>query len=74
MRFLVTPICYYYVLDGTVYQCPDIHSLVQSRFTSALDPLVKSLNYTLDSLRHNVFCNFNNKALVDREKEGEHLY
>lgn len=38
-------------MDGTVYQCPDVYTFIQSRLTSSIDPLMKSLNCTMDSLR-----------------------
>ena len=31
---LVTPLADYYILNGIVYQCPDIQSVVNSRLVS----------------------------------------
>lgn len=46
----ITPIAYYYVLNGTVYQCPDLHSIINSRLTSAIT-----------ALKH-AFTDFTNKS------------
>lgn len=52
--FSVQPLCYYYVLNGVVYQCPDMYTLVQNRLASAVDPLKNALNQSLEYLRFNV--------------------
>ncbi|KAL3067982.1 hypothetical protein niasHT_037972 [Heterodera trifolii] len=35
----ITPLCHFYVLDGTVYQAPDMHTLLHSRLIGVMDPL-----------------------------------
>lgn len=45
------PLCYYYVLDGNVYQAPDLHTLVQSRLVGALEPLRQAMAETIKCLR-----------------------
>ncbi|KAI3422533.1 hypothetical protein GPALN_013038 [Globodera pallida] len=35
----ISPLCHYYVLDGTVYQAPDMHTLLHSRLIGVMDPL-----------------------------------
>jgi mediator of RNA polymerase II transcription subunit 6 len=32
----VVPLAYFYILGGVVYQCPDLHSLINSRLLSSL--------------------------------------
>lgn len=39
----ISPLCYYYIMDGIVYQCPDIYTLFQSRLTQAVNPLREAL-------------------------------
>ena len=34
----VVPLAYFYILGGVVYQCPDLHSLLNSRLVSKNDP------------------------------------
>jgi hypothetical protein len=41
------------VLDGTVYQAPDLHTLLNSRLISIMDPLKSAFTETLDMLRFN---------------------
>lgn len=48
----VQPLCYYYVLNGTVYQCPDMYTLMQNRLASAIDPLKNALNQSLEYLKY----------------------
>lgn len=40
---LVTPLAYYYIVNGTVYQCPDIYTYIQSKLISIVDPLRQAL-------------------------------
>ena len=39
----ISPLCYYYIMDGVVYQCPDVYTLMQSRLTQAVNPLKDAL-------------------------------
>uniref|UniRef100_A0A0M3IPE5 Mediator of RNA polymerase II transcription subunit 6 n=1 Tax=Ascaris lumbricoides TaxID=6252 RepID=A0A0M3IPE5_ASCLU len=50
----VTPLCYYYVVNGTVYQCPDIYTFVQSKLIGAVDPLRRALEQARQFSRYNV--------------------
>ncbi|VDM47382.1 unnamed protein product [Toxocara canis] len=50
----VTPLCYYYVVNGTVYQCPDLYTFVQSRLIGAVDPLRRALEQARQFSRYNV--------------------
>uniref|UniRef100_A0A0N5BRK6 Mediator of RNA polymerase II transcription subunit 6 n=1 Tax=Strongyloides papillosus TaxID=174720 RepID=A0A0N5BRK6_STREA len=50
----VTPHCYYYVMNGVVYQCPDMYSSIQCRLVSALHPMKKALTEVIDLCRFNV--------------------
>ncbi|KAI6190455.1 Mediator of RNA polymerase II transcription subunit 6 [Aphelenchoides bicaudatus] len=50
----VTPLCYYYVLNGIIYQAPDLYSCVQSRLVGAVEPLKKALQQVLEMSRFNV--------------------
>lgn len=50
-HLLVQPLCYYYVLNGVVYQAPDVYTLMQSRLVGVVDPLREALSKTLESLR-----------------------
>ncbi|PAV57423.1 hypothetical protein WR25_07619 [Diploscapter pachys] len=49
----VTPLAYYYIINGTVYQCPDILTYVQSRLVGAIEPLKKAFDQSLSFSRHN---------------------
>lgn len=48
------PITYYYVVNGTVYQAPDLYSLVQSRLLGALNPLKEAFAAARECARFNV--------------------
>lgn len=48
---LVTPLCYYYVLNGVIYQAPDLYTNIQSRLVGAVEPLKKALQQTLEMSR-----------------------
>jgi len=50
----VSPLAYYYVLNGVVYQAPDLYTVCQSRMVAAVEPLKKALGQTLEFLRSNV--------------------
>ncbi|KAI6229654.1 Mediator of RNA polymerase II transcription subunit 6 [Aphelenchoides besseyi] len=49
----VTPLCYYYVLRGVVYQAPDLYSVVNSRIVGAAEPLKTALSNVVDMLQYN---------------------
>lgn len=40
---LVTPLCYYYIVNGTVYQCPDLYTFIQSKLIGIVHPLRQAL-------------------------------
>ena len=48
----VTPLAYYYIINGTVYQCPDILTYVQSRLVGAIEPLKKAFDQSLSFSRY----------------------
>ncbi|VDN54752.1 unnamed protein product [Dracunculus medinensis] len=50
----VTPLCYYYVVNGTVYQCPDIYMFTQSKLAGVVDALRQALDLTRQFNRYNV--------------------
>ncbi|VDD90733.1 unnamed protein product [Enterobius vermicularis] len=39
----VTPLCYYYIVNGTVYQCPDLYTFIQSKLIGIVHPLRQAL-------------------------------
>ncbi|KAI6198394.1 Mediator of RNA polymerase II transcription subunit 6 [Aphelenchoides fujianensis] len=51
--FQVQPLCYYYVLNGIVYQAPDLYSVVNSRLIGAVEPLKTALSSVVDMLQLN---------------------
>eukprot|EP00080_Pristionchus_pacificus_P011557 PDM71577.1 mdt-6 [Pristionchus pacificus] len=51
---IVTPLAYYYIINGTVYQAPDAFSLVQSRLLGAVAPLGQAFEQMLKFSRFNV--------------------
>uniref|UniRef100_A0A0N4ZRE7 Mediator of RNA polymerase II transcription subunit 6 n=1 Tax=Parastrongyloides trichosuri TaxID=131310 RepID=A0A0N4ZRE7_PARTI len=71
----VTPHCYYYVMNGVVYQCPDMYSSIQSRLVSALHPMKKALTEVIDLCRFNVAkgysWEFKNKVIKKDDDEEE---
>ncbi|KAK0411515.1 hypothetical protein QR680_005689 [Steinernema hermaphroditum] len=71
------PVCYYYICNGTIYQCPDAHTLIQSRLCAAVDGLNKAFTCALDKVRFNPSCgyswNFKRKDGDEDDKaDGEH--
>lgn len=50
-----TPICYYYCMDGTVYQCPDLYTFIQSRLAQTTNPLREALTQASKYSRY-LFC------------------
>ncbi|VDK57515.1 unnamed protein product [Anisakis simplex] len=50
----VTPLCYYYIVNGTVYQCPDLYTFVQSRLIGVVDPLRRALENARQFCRYDV--------------------
>ncbi|CAG9540179.1 unnamed protein product [Cercopithifilaria johnstoni] len=50
----VTPLAYYYIVNGTVYQCPDIYTYVQSKLISIVDPLRQALEQAQNFNRFNI--------------------
>ena len=47
----ITPLCHYYILDGTVYQAPDMHTFLHSRLVSIMDPLRNAFSEAVEMLR-----------------------
>ncbi|KAM3717299.1 Mediator of RNA polymerase II transcription subunit [Dirofilaria immitis] len=50
----VTPLAYYYIVNGTVYQCPDIYTYIQSKLISIVDPLRQALEQARNFNRFNI--------------------
>lgn len=49
----VTPLAFYYVLAGVVYQCPDVGSLINSRLLSTIHKIKSSFGDALSYSRYN---------------------
>ncbi|GMS78415.1 hypothetical protein PENTCL1PPCAC_590 [Pristionchus entomophagus] len=73
-RNFVTPLAYYYVINGTVYQAPDAYSLIQSRLLGAVAPLGQAFEQMLKFSRFNVAkgysWEFDSKPAGEGEEEG----
>lgn len=48
----VTPLSDYYVLAGTVYQAPDLHSVVNSRLTTCAHHLISAFDETMAYMKY----------------------
>lgn len=42
--FIVTPLAHYYIIDGIVYQAPDMASVLCARLSNAIAPLTEAIN------------------------------
>lgn len=73
----VSPIAYYYVINGSVHQAPDMYSLVQSRLLGALEPLRNAFGEVTNYSRYNTakgyYWEFKNKPNV-KKREEEKVY
>jgi len=49
----VTPMAYYYIIDGRVRQAPDLGSVLNTRMTHVLLNMHESFKTTFDSMRYN---------------------
>ncbi|VDK70147.1 unnamed protein product [Litomosoides sigmodontis] len=73
----VTPLAYYYIVNGTVYQCPDIYTYVQSKLISIVDPLRQALEQARNFNRFNIAKGYywefkdSNGEIVKKEVEEE---
>ncbi|GMT09023.1 hypothetical protein PFISCL1PPCAC_320 [Pristionchus fissidentatus] len=71
----VTPLAYYYVINGTVYQSPDAFSLIQSRLLGVVDPLRSAFDTMLRFSRFNVAkgysWQFDTKPAGEEEEKEE---
>lgn len=47
----VTPLAYYYIINGVVYQSPDLYTFVQSRMLAVVDPLKKAFDEVMSLSR-----------------------
>ncbi|VDN06799.1 unnamed protein product [Thelazia callipaeda] len=50
----VTPLAYYYIVNGTIYQCPDVYTYVQSKLIGVIDPLRQALDQARQFSRFNI--------------------
>ena len=63
----VVPLANYYVLQGTIYQAPDLHHVLNSRLAGTLFHLQEALDKTLKMSRF-ATCNITNCLLaVERQ-------
>uniref|UniRef100_A0A1I7UFY3 Mediator of RNA polymerase II transcription subunit 6 n=1 Tax=Caenorhabditis tropicalis TaxID=1561998 RepID=A0A1I7UFY3_9PELO len=69
----VSPISYYYVVNGSVHQAPDMYSLIQSRLLGALEPLRNAFGEVTNYSRYNTakgyYWEFKNKPNVKKREE-----
>lgn len=69
----VTPLAYYYVINGTVYQAPDVYTFVQSRLLGAIEPLKNAFDQVVQFSRYNVakgyYWQFDKKPVPKKEEE-----
>ncbi|ULT90460.1 hypothetical protein L3Y34_008654 [Caenorhabditis briggsae] len=69
----VSPIAYYYVINGSVHQAPDMHTLVQSRLLGALEPLRNAFGEVTNYSRYNTakgyYWEFKNKPSMKKKEE-----
>uniref|UniRef100_A0A914MXB8 Mediator of RNA polymerase II transcription subunit 6 n=1 Tax=Meloidogyne incognita TaxID=6306 RepID=A0A914MXB8_MELIC len=73
----ITPLCHYYVLDGTVYQAPDLYTFLHSKLIGIIDPLrnafLEAIEMTRFSSSKGYSWEFKTKPSkrVDEEEEEE---
>ncbi|KJH53687.1 MED6 mediator sub complex component [Dictyocaulus viviparus] len=69
----VTPLAYYYIINGTVYQAPDVYTFVQSRLLGAVEPLKNAFDHVIQYSRYNVakgyYWQFDKKSAAKKEEE-----
>ncbi|KAL6742713.1 hypothetical protein Aduo_015835 [Ancylostoma duodenale] len=69
----VTPLAYYYVINGTVYQAPDVYTFVQSRLLGAVEPLKNAFDQVIQYSRYNVakgyYWQFDKKPATKKDDE-----
>ncbi|CAI5452610.1 unnamed protein product [Caenorhabditis angaria] len=69
----VTPLAYYYVINGNIHQAPDMYSVVQSRLLGSLEPLRNAFQEVTNYLRYNTakgyYWEFKGRPQVKREKK-----
>lgn len=54
--FSVTPLAYYYIINGVVYQSPDALTFIQSRLLGSVEPLKKAFDEVVKYSRFFLFC------------------
>lgn len=73
----VSPIAYYYVVNGNVHQAPDTFTLVQSRLLGALEPLRNAFgevnNYSRYNTAKGYYWEFKNKPSQKKKDEEKRL-
>ncbi|EPB70161.1 MED6 mediator sub complex component [Ancylostoma ceylanicum] len=71
----VTPLAYYYVINGTVYQAPDVYTFVQSRLLGAVEPLKNAFDQVIQYSRYNVakgyYWQFDKKPATKKDDEKD---
>ncbi|ETN80858.1 MED6 mediator sub complex component [Necator americanus] len=69
----VTPLAYYYIINGTVYQAPDVYTFVQSRLLGAVEPLKNAFDQVIQYSRYNVakgyYWQFDKKPATKKDEE-----
>ncbi|CAI4225079.1 unnamed protein product [Auanema sp. JU1783] len=71
----VTPLAYYYIINGVISLCPDLLSFVQTRLLGSIDPLKRAFDEVIQYSKYNVakgyYWEFKNKVAESEEKEEE---
>ncbi|CAI2353252.1 unnamed protein product [Caenorhabditis sp. 36 PRJEB53466] len=71
----VSPISYFYVINGSVHQAPDMFSLIQSRLLGALEPLRNAFQEVTNYSRYNTakgyYWEFKGKSNVKKREEDK---
>lgn len=69
----VTPLCYYYIINGTVYQCPDLYTFVQSKLIGIVHPLRQALETARQFSRYNVAKGYYWQFKEDEKDKGDEV-
>uniref|UniRef100_A0A8R1I7M5 Mediator of RNA polymerase II transcription subunit 6 n=1 Tax=Caenorhabditis japonica TaxID=281687 RepID=A0A8R1I7M5_CAEJA len=71
----VSPISYYYVINGSVHQAPDTFSLIQSRLLGALEPMRNAFQEVTNYARYNTakgyYWEFKGKPATKKKDDSD---